>query len=661
MRIMFVSGETPLFPAGGIATYLCHIVPALKACGHEVFLFTFLDVTQYCVTKATSPFDPDNVHVEIIDVKVVHERYPSISHFHAVSNYLVAPLLDLVKKWEIDVIEATDYQAPCLALFQLLQTRIGAERQLLSTYHHGLGEVIFEADQIAYPNWAKANNLAERQQMRSSDLVVVPSCASEARLRTLDVRCETRLVREPYVFREKFKPFGETRNEIQYVGRLSIQKGIDKLVYVANVLHSVLPLRKIELIGRISVTPFRQNDVIEYLKGRLNPELKERLFCSDFISRQVVMDLLQDSVISPHLGTDETFSYACVESIDASQLPIVRQGTAMAEFFPEDIRNFTLDEKMRSVSELQRKFENILSHASEIVLRVQEHCRDTLHPQKVGQHLSEVYAEALYRKRDRRIHKSAKPEININDITVLIPAYKPNAEFMETIDSIASQSAGLASVLICDDGTPDAYQPWFDYALARLSRCRIIRQPNGGLLAARNTLIGECQTSLAIFLDTDDLFAPDLLANLIEAWNSSPIDLDAVIPQRRNFGESNELIMRHLLDDYMHLLENDYRMTALIRRDILAEIGFDSTRRNGEADDWAFWLEFTSRGYRGAMLPEPGFLYRFRNGSMSWPWSEGQKIGTQTMLREVIQNFPSKNIHKSMSVARALYAQATSK
>lgn len=292
---------------------------------------------------------------------------------------------------------------------------------------------------------------------------------------------------------------------------------------------------------------------------------------------------------------------------------------------------------------------------------MQEHCRATLDPAKVASDLGNAYAEGLDRKRGWRAHAVARPRASISDVTVLIPAYKPIHEFMETVDSLAAQTAGIPKVVICDDGTPKSHQAWFDYARAVLPECTIVRQPNSGLLASRNTLIAACTTPLSIFVDTDDLFAPTLLERMLEAWNESPIQPDAVLPQRRNFGETQELILRHLLGDHMHYVENDYRMTALIRTEILAEIGFDSTRRNGEGDDWIFWLDFDSRGYRGIMVPEAGFLYRFRKGSMSWPWSEGQNVGTQTMLREVLHKTLQRNPEKSHVVTRAIFARATSK
>ncbi|WP_101068329.1 glycosyltransferase [Roseovarius salinarum] len=662
MRILFVSSETPLFPAGGIATYLEYMVPALKSQGHEVFLFTFREESEFSFPREMGSFDQDKVHIEVFRESDVHEQFPSRPHFQSLSFYLANRLKSVIDGWDIDVVEATDYQAPCLALFQALQVKKGAERRLFSTFHHGLSEVIFEADQIGYQDWARANNLAERQQMRVSDLVVVPSNASKDRLRSLDIQTQTRLVREPYAFRNEVGQANLTvTNDIQYIGRLSIQKGVDKLIYASNVLHSVVPLRRVELIGRVGFTPFREPDILKYCRARLRPELRDRLTYSDFKPREVVLDLLNRGAISPHLGTDETFSYACIEAIDAGQVPIVRHNTAMAEFFPEDLHDYILDSEMRSVRGLQEKFEKIIADGPQVVAQVQEYCRRTLDPNTVANTLGNTYSKALDRKRGWRAHAVPRQRAQIKDVTVLIPAYKPNHEFMETIDSIATQSAGIPNVLICDDGTPEVSQPWFEYAQALLPDCQIIKQPNAGLLASRNTLIEACTTSLSIFVDTDDLFAPTLLEHMLEAWNEAVTQPDAIIPQRRNFGEQNELILRNTINDYIHILENDFRMTALIRTDILREIGFDATRRNGEGDDWIFWLDFEGRGYRAVLLPEAGFLYRFRRGSMSWPWSEGQNVGTQTMLREVLHETLQREPDKSLAVTRAIFARAVSK
>ncbi|MFM7274802.1 MAG: glycosyltransferase family 2 protein, partial [Gammaproteobacteria bacterium] len=240
------------------------------------------------------------------------------------------------------------------------------------------------------------------------------------------------------------------------------------------------------------------------------------------------------------------------------------------------------------------------------------------------------------------------------DVTVLIPAYRPGEMFQETVDSLAAQSIGCPRVLICDDGTPESECGWFDYARLRLPGCRIVRQPNGGLLAARLTLIDALDTEYGVFIDADDWLAPTYLERVLEACDSAIDPPDAVLTQRWNFDEGTELVMPNLLEDYLHLLQNDFRMTALLRADVLRALRFDPLRRNGEADDWDFWLRFTAAGYRAEMVPEPLFRYRFRTGTMSWPWSSGQTVGTNAMLTRSIAELLAKRPGWGNLVSRAL-------
>jgi hypothetical protein len=97
-------------------------------------------------------------------------------------------------------------------------------------------------------------------------------------------------------------------------------------------------------------------------------------------------------------------------------------------------------------------------------------------------------------------------------------------------------------------------------------------------------------------------------------------------------------------------------MTALLDADVLRALGFDPLRRNGEADDWDFWLRFVAAGYRAEMVPEPLFRYRFRTGTMSWPWSPGQTMGTNAMLTETVARLLEQQPAWASHVARALSA-----
>lgn len=654
MRILYLSGETPIIPAGGIATYLEYMAPAMQAAGHEIFLFTWTSEPEPTPSLEHSPFPPQNTWMVRIPRQALSARFPDAPPNHALAQYLLPTLLRCIEAWNIDVIEATDYQSPAIALFQHLQSSHQIHTRLCVTYNHGFIEDFIEADQIAVDTTKLIDLSGERQQCRASDLIVAPSQAAQRRLISYGVPAElAQVVREPYLFTAD-TPLQEVRPVLAYLGRISLSKGIDTTIYFANAIEPIFPLDEIRLIGREIPTPFRVADVREYVRYRLSPGLREKLLFQGYMPRSQARTMLSPGEIAPHFGYAETFSYAFIESIDQGLLPVTRANTPMAEFFPRELHEHILPEKLGTPAEIQHGFLRLHEAAAGVTEELKSHNRTELDPTRIANQMGDLYAQAYKRKRGRiSVAGTQGRTAGIEDVTILMPVYRPDPGFAEAIDSIATQTTGTPRVLICDDGTPEGEGDWFDYAAMRLSRCQIIRQANGGLLATRNTLIQHLDTPLALFLDADDLLMPTCLERMLEAYNESPRAPHAVLVQRWNFGEGSERVLANMLEDHLHLVRNDFRMTALIESESLRSIGFDPLRRNGEADDWVFWLRFFAHGYRGVMVPEPLFRYRFRKGSMSWPWSVGQAVGTNAMLKQAVAELIARRPETSQLVAKA--------
>lgn len=660
MRILYISAESPLIPAGGIATYLKYIVPAMRALGHEVFLFTWIKDQDTELYFQNSPFSAKNIWlVSREDITILGAEALNRNN-QALSMAILPHLMRCIDEWNIDVIEATDYLSPALALFQHINTTNSTKSRLCATYNHGFVEDFFDSDYMR-PSPEKLRDLSgERQQCRVSDIVITPSQCAATRLQRHGIfPPEVALIREPYVF-SSTQNIEHIRPALTYMGRIALSKGIDAIIYFANTVHSFFPLERIRLVGNEVTPPFRCKDLRDYVRRRLAGRLPERLEFRGYLPREQALTLLSPGELAPHLGSADTFSYACVESIDHGLVPIVRAGTPMTEFFPAELQHLTFPEDMGTPAEIRARFENLHSMAGDISKLLVEHNTDVLSPDRIARTMSETYEQALTHKHGRLQAVVAKAPFSVKDVTVLIPAYRPGSLLLETIDSIAAQTAGVPKVLICNDGTPAEEADWFSYTLMRLADCEIIDQPNGGLLAARMTLIKNTRTELAVFVDADDILAPRYLERTLEALNTHPGEPDAILTQRANFDEGAETVITNFLNDYVHLLANDFRMTALIKTNVLENLGFCILRRNGEADDWDFWLRFTAAGYMAAMVPEPLFRYRFRRGTMSWPWSAGQEAGTNFMLQESVSTLLQKRpefaplVAKALSIARTI-------
>ena len=87
------------------------------------------------------------------------------------------------------------------------------------------------------------------------------------------------------------------------------------------------------------------------------------------------------------------------------------------------------------------------------------------------------------------------------DVSVVIPAYNAAWCLQRAIRSVLSQTLTPREIIVVDDGSTDETP---EIALRFSPAVRLIRQPNRGLSAARNTGIRHARADWVGFLDADD-------------------------------------------------------------------------------------------------------------------------------------------------------------
>jgi glycosyltransferase involved in cell wall biosynthesis len=102
-------------------------------------------------------------------------------------------------------------------------------------------------------------------------------------------------------------------------------------------------------------------------------------------------------------------------------------------------------------------------------------------------------------------------------ISVVIPAYNAAGFIAETIASARAQTCAPLEIIVVDDGSVDETAQ-----LATALGCRVIRQANGGVSAARNTGILAAQGDWIALLDHDDVWTPQKLERQIAAAVACP-------------------------------------------------------------------------------------------------------------------------------------------
>jgi glycosyltransferase involved in cell wall biosynthesis len=190
-------------------------------------------------------------------------------------------------------------------------------------------------------------------------------------------------------------------------------------------------------------------------------------------------------------------------------------------------------------------------------------------------------------------------------VSVVIPAYNASTYIAETLASVFAQEFRDFEVFVVNDGSPDTAA--LERALAPYrDRIEYIVRENGGPSAARNSAIRRARGELIAFLDGDDQWLPDCLADHVARMRESPslavVHSDAEVignPQyagttlRQLNGSDGQVDFLGLIDERCNITTS----CSMVRREVLLDVGlFDEALRRSE--DFELWLRIAHRGGR---------------------------------------------------------------
>jgi glycosyltransferase involved in cell wall biosynthesis len=166
-------------------------------------------------------------------------------------------------------------------------------------------------------------------------------------------------------------------------------------------------------------------------------------------------------------------------------------------------------------------------------------------------------------------------------VSVIVPAYQAEAFLAEALESALAQDYAGVEILVVDDGSTDRTAE-----IAGAHGVRVIRRPNGGPAAARNTGLAVAGGELMTILDADDLWPPDRLSRQVAHMRDHPGD-GLVMGLTEVFLTPGQPRPAH----YPRFAENEpyagHPSTMLVRREVFELIGpFDESLRLSEDLDW---------------------------------------------------------------------------
>lgn len=126
-------------------------------------------------------------------------------------------------------------------------------------------------------------------------------------------------------------------------------------------------------------------------------------------------------------------------------------------------------------------------------------------------------------------------------VSVAIPSYNRAYCIERAVDSVLGQTYPHVEAVVVDDGSTDETPAVMERRYGGDPRVRYIRQPNGGVSAARNTAFGHARGEFVAFLDSDDEWLPHKVELQVACLRRFPelgmvwTDMEAIGPDGRVF------------------------------------------------------------------------------------------------------------------------------
>ena len=222
----------------------------------------------------------------------------------------------------------------------------------------------------------------------------------------------------------------------------------------------------------------------------------------------------------------------------------------------------------------------------------------------------------------------------MSTVSIIIPAYNAASTLADTLQSVLSQTYQDFEIWIIDDGSQDETEVVVQAQSD--PRIHFLKQSNAGPAAARNRGVAASAGELITFLDADDCWTPDKLADQVRVLAERP---DAAVAyswtdyidmagqplyagcRDRHEGEVYGALFRH------NFIESGSNL--MVRRAALEEVGgFDTSLR--AVEDWELWLRLAEK-YSFALVPKAQILYRVMPDSNSSNWNFQEKVLTQVL------------------------------
>lgn len=210
------------------------------------------------------------------------------------------------------------------------------------------------------------------------------------------------------------------------------------------------------------------------------------------------------------------------------------------------------------------------------------------------------------------------------EVSVVIPAYNVEKYIGQTIQSVIDQTFPAKEIIVVDDDSTDKTAE----IIKQYPQVRYIHQSNAGVSVARNTGVDAANYKWIAFLDGDDLWLTDKLAqqkNIIQkhpelVWVAGNYIINDLRKNRQKLLTPDHIAKSWVTDmSYINYFQHhkDFGITSNVVLQKAAYLEAGASRPGlTRTQDQDVWMRVAMKNPEIGYNPEPGILYNFfREGS----------------------------------------------
>ena len=251
-------------------------------------------------------------------------------------------------------------------------------------------------------------------------------------------------------------------------------------------------------------------------------------------------------------------------------------------------------------------------------------------------------------------------------ISIIIPMYNVEKYLRRCLDSVLNQTFLDFEAICVDDGSSDhTREKLMQWQQKDAFRLKIISQENAGVSAARNRGIDEAHGKYLMFLDSDDVYHPEMIETMLSGVTEYGAESAYCMNSRKREDLTNPPTGSPVIqnqDEAMHNLL--FRMgqfglcNYLFNRQILLEKGirFDENTKYGE--DREFNWKYMCHCHSFAFFERVLYWYRVNPDSATKKKASWRKTDLLTAVKRIESYLAEQNCGFSEQFNSYMYARA---